>query len=105
MFEELVISDLELDYFKAYAIEDHEASIAFIVLNLSNIPSHPKTIKSHIFSSIVNYEISGTALTTPFFPPYFSTFASISPKVLETLSLPGKTLYGPKSIYLVVPVT
>jgi hypothetical protein len=74
------------------AIDDHAASITFVVLSLSNIPSHPKTIKSHIFSSIVNYEISGIALTTPFFPPYFSTFASISPKVRETLSLPGKTL-------------
>lgn len=48
-----------------------------------------------MFSSIVNYEISGSAVTTPGFPPNFSNLASMSPKVLETLSLPGSTLYGP----------
>jgi len=39
--------------------------------------------------------ISGSAITTYGFPPYLGSFASISPKVLETESLPGKTLGGP----------
>lgn len=51
--------------------------------------------KKSILSSIMNSLISGVAITTFGFPPYFSLFASISPNVLETLSLPGKTLYGP----------
>lgn len=59
---------------------------------LSNIPSQPRTIKSWLFSSILNYEISGSELTTPGLPPNFSNLASISPKVLETLKRPGRTL-------------
>jgi hypothetical protein len=30
--------------------------------------------------------MSGSATTTPGFPPYFGFFASISPKVLDTLT-------------------
>jgi hypothetical protein len=36
---------------------------------------------------------------TPLLPPNFSNLASISPKVLDTLSLPGSTLKGPYIIY------
>lgn len=39
--------------------------------------------------------ISGVATTTFGFPPYFAILASASPNVLETESLPGKTLKGP----------
>ena len=39
--------------------------------------------------------ISGVLITTFGFPPNFSYLASISPKVLETDSRPGKTLKGP----------
>jgi len=49
-------------------------------------------------SSISNSIISGVATTTLGLPPNFSLLASISPKVLETESLPGKTLYGPYMI-------
>lgn len=34
-------------------------------------------------------------MTTFEFPPYFGNFASISPNVLVTDNLPGRTLYGP----------
>jgi hypothetical protein len=59
---------------------------------------HPKSKKS-ILSSIINSFISGIATTTFGFPPNFSRFASISPKVLETESLPGNTLKGPYMIF------
>jgi len=39
--------------------------------------------------------ISGSAITTLALPPYFYIFASASPNVLETESLPGSTLKGP----------
>ena len=61
---------------------------------LSKMPSQPSRRKS-ILSSISNSFISEIAITTFGFPPNFSLFASISPKVLETDSLPGKTLCGP----------
>ena len=35
-------------------------------------------------------------MTTPGIPPKSGCLASISPKVLDTDSLPGATLYGPK---------
>lgn len=59
---------------------------------------HPKSKKS-ILSSIINSFISGIATTTFGFPPNFSRLASISPKVLETESLPGNTLKGPYMIF------
>ena len=66
-------------------------SIASLLLILSYIPSLANTIKSWS-SYILNDLISGTAITTFLLPPLFSILASISPKVLETDSLPGKTL-------------
>ena len=39
--------------------------------------------------------ISGSAEITPGIPPSLTSFASMSPKVLETESLPGNTLTGP----------
>jgi serine/threonine protein phosphatase PrpC len=38
------------------------------------MPSQPNTMKSSLFSSILNYEISGSELTTPGLPPNFSNF-------------------------------
>lgn len=64
------------------------------LFNLSNIPSHPSTIKSCSLV-ILNDLISGVAMTTLGLPPYLAIFASASPKVLETDSLPGNTLSGP----------
>jgi len=46
-----------------------------------------------------NSIISGVATTTLGLPPNFSLLASMSPKVLETESLPGNTLYGPYIIF------
>ncbi len=46
--------------------------------------------------SILNSEISGSAMTTFGFPPNFESFASTSPNVLETDNHPGNTLKGPK---------
>jgi len=40
-------------------------------------------------------QISGSEITTFELPSNAGIFASISPKVLQTLSLPGKTLCGP----------
>jgi hypothetical protein len=59
---------------------------------------HPRSKKS-ILSSIKNSLMSGVAITTFGLPPYFSLFASISPKVLETERRPGKTLCGPKIMF------
>jgi hypothetical protein len=39
--------------------------------------------------------ISGSQIITFGLPPYLGLLASISPKVRETESLPGKTLKGP----------
>lgn len=94
------LSDCLLFCFKAVAIADQAESIVLIEFILSKMPSQPNTMKSSLFSSILNYEISGSELTTPGLPPNFSNLASISPNVLETLSLPGRTLYGPNSICL-----
>lgn len=52
-------------------------------------------MKSHV-ESILNSVISGSAITTFGFPPNFESFASTSPKVHETDSLPGNTHKGPK---------
>lgn len=38
-------------------------------------------------------------MTTFGFPPFYGIFAVISPNVLQTESLPGKTLDGPTIIY------
>jgi hypothetical protein len=66
-------------------------SLLFI---LSNIPSHPITIKSKFFYNL-NDLISGSHTITFGLPPYLGLLASISPNVLDTESLPGKTLNGP----------
>lgn len=67
------------------------------LFNLSKIPSQPIIIKSCSVEAefTLNCLISGSAVITPGIPPRNLTFASISPKVLETESLPGKTLGGP----------
>jgi hypothetical protein len=54
---------------------------------------HAKTIKSKSALNLWTY-ISGSAITTFGFPPYFVDFASMSPIVLETDNFPGKTLQG-----------
>lgn len=56
-------------------------------------------MKSWTSSSKLNEAISGYAIITPPFPPYFSNLASISPNVLDTLNRPGNTLTGPINIY------
>jgi len=43
--------------------------------------------------------ISGVGITHLGFPPYLGSLASISPIVLDTDSLPGKTLWGPIIIW------
>jgi len=40
--------------------------------------------------------ISGSATITLGLPPYLGFLASMSPKVLDTDNLPGKTLNGPR---------
>jgi hypothetical protein len=52
------------------------------------------TMKSCFFY-ISKSTISGVAITTPDFPPNGTNLAKISPKVLETDSLPGITRTGP----------
>lgn len=75
-------------------ILSHTQSIVCLLLSLSKIPSHPIMIKSKL-SWILNVFISGSQIMTLGFPPYFYLFASMSPKVLDTDSLPGNTLNGP----------
>tara|TARA_B110001450_G_C17352749_1_gene372253 strand:- start:153 stop:437 length:285 start_codon:yes stop_codon:yes gene_type:complete len=88
----LAESDYLVFYFNAVAIADQAESMVLIEFILSKIPSHPRTIKSFVFSSILNYDISGSELTTPGLPPNFSNLASMSPNVLDTLNRPGRTL-------------
>lgn len=73
------------------------------LLILSKIPSHPRTRKSRL-STILRLRTSGIAVTTPGLPPYFSTFASISPKVRQTDNRPGNTLGGPTILALALYV-
>lgn len=64
------------------------------LFSLSNIPSHPKIMKS--WSGVISKVlISGVAIITFGFPPYWGNLASGSPNVLQTESLPGSTLRGP----------
>lgn len=84
----------------SYVSQTH--STASMELSLSKIPSHARTKKS-VESSIVNTSMSGSAMTTFGFPPYFGTLASMSPKVRETLSLPGNTLSGPRIVCVLIP--
>jgi hypothetical protein len=58
------------------------------------MPSQPIRKKSKL-SFNLNEIISGSQTITFEFPPYLGRFASISPNVLETDNLPGKTLNGP----------
>lgn len=46
----------------------------------------------------MNERISGFAITTFGFPPKAAIFASGSPKVLATESLPGRTRRGPAKL-------
>jgi len=72
----------------------HTARTESVFDSLSNIPSHPRTIKSWSFF-IWNDLISGLWITTPGLPPRAVILASGSPNDLQTESLPGKTLRGP----------
>ena len=72
----------------------HTASMVYLLSNLSKIPSQPIRKKSKLGLSLKLF-ISGSQTMTLGFPPYFGRLASISPKVLETDSRPGKTLKGP----------
>ena len=81
--------------FSVWLTADQAESITFTELKRSKMPSQPRIMKSCLFSSIVNCEISGSAITTPGRPLNFYDFASMSPKVLETLKRPGNTLNGP----------
>jgi len=47
-------SDTFYYFLSDWAIADHEESITLIEDSLSNIPSHPKQMKSCVFSSMVN---------------------------------------------------
>jgi hypothetical protein len=92
---ELVLISLLL----VWLIVSHVTSKTCWFERRSKIPSHPKTRKSWNSGLRVNYEISGCAIITPSRPPYFESLASISPKVRETDSLPGNTLWGPHTTY------
>ena len=72
----------------------HTSLITSLLDNLSKIPSHAKTIKSWSFL-IRNAFISGSAIRTLGLPPFETSFASISPKLLLTDNLPGRILWGP----------
>lgn len=69
-----------------------------LLSNLSKMPSHPIIIKSKL-SLILKAVMSGSATTTFGFPSNLVNFASISPKVRLTESLPGKTRCGPYMTY------
>ena len=78
-------------------VEFHTAWIVSSEFILSKIPSLPSMIKSLCFWILKDY-ISGVEIITLGFPPLYSSFASASPKVRETESLPGRTLNGPTTI-------
>jgi hypothetical protein len=52
-------------------------------------------MKKSKFDFSLNTRISGSHTTTFGFPPYLARFASMSPNVRDTDSLPGKHLNGP----------
>jgi len=68
---------------------------------LSKTPSLANIIKSKSFLNLKTF-IFGSAIITKGFPPYFFSFACISPNVLETDNLPGSTLCGPSSYIYVL---
>ena len=58
------------------------------------MPSQPRTTKSW-YDWILNFLMSGVETTTCGLPPRLTSFASRSPNVQHTLSLPGNTHTGP----------
>jgi hypothetical protein len=83
-----------VDY-KLVSISSQIRSMISLLVSLSNIPSQPIMINSCSPFITLNYLMSGSAIITPGWPPKNLSLASISPKVLETDSLPGRTLCGP----------
>ncbi len=69
-------------------------SITYLLDRRSKIPSQPIMKKSKLSFNLKTL-ISGSQIITFGFPPYLGRLASMSPNVLETESLPGKTLRGP----------
>ena len=51
-------------------------------------------------SLILNEVTSGVHINTFGFPPNLGSFASKSPKALDTETLPGKTLIGPNTLVI-----
>jgi hypothetical protein len=76
------------------AMRSQIESMMSLLVNCSNIPSQP-IIKKSKLSFNLKVVISGSQTTTFGFPLYFAFLASISPKVRETESLPGKQRSGP----------
>ena len=68
--------------------------ITSLLSSFSKTPSHPIIMKSYL-SWILNTLISGVGITMLARPPYLKSFASMSPIVRETESLPGSTRKGP----------
>ena len=67
----------------------------YLLKNYNKCILLPITIKSSS-SLIYIVVISGSAIKTLLLPPYYDSFASISPKLLVTDNLPGSILQGPK---------
>ena len=70
------------------------SSTQSLLFSRSKMPSQPIMMKSKL-SCTLKVVISGSQTITLGLPPYFGRLASISPKVFDTLSLPGKTRSGP----------
>lgn len=81
----------ELTYLSVLQI----ASLTSSFSSLSKIPSQPSSTKSCYSGRISKLVISGSLISTPGSPSYFSSLAWISPIALDTESLPGLTRKGP----------
>ena len=80
-------------------VEFQQHWMASLLESLSKIPSEERTMKSCSFWMRKHFS-SGVAITTMGLPPNSGIFASMSPKVRETESRPGKTRMGPRSTSL-----
>lgn len=74
----------------------YRSSHTSLLVDYSTIPSQYNARNSQLGVNL-SILISGSAINTPDFPPKDDTFASTSPKALDTASRPGNIHLGPNT--------